>query len=200
MPNFTDRPPTEPAGHNFDVVRCPAQGKIIACITCPELVGCPTHFYRGHTVPCEQPTCAACQEGLPWRWHGYVTIFTAKTHWHQLLELTAPPAETLAEYRDKFGTLRGCLITVNRTSPRPNGRVRLTTSTADLTKIELPQAPDLRLVLATVWNLPELAAEIRGQLKRHREFIATNPDPLPPDRGTSRLADILPAAGNGRCS
>lgn len=200
MPTFSNRPPDETTSHNFDVVRCPPTGRLVACITSHQLVGCPTHFYRGHTVPCEQPHCPACDEGLPWRWHGYATIWTEKTHWHQLLELTAPPAEILAEYKAKNGTLRGCVITAHRTSPRPNGRVRLTTRTADLTKIDLPNAPDLRLILAALWNLPELAQEIRGLLKNHPEFRATAQPTLPDDHAPTPLAEILNPGGNGRCS
>lgn len=200
MPNFSDRPPAESTGHNFDVIRCPASGKLRACITSENLVGCPTHFFRGHTVPCEPPDCPACAEGLPWRWHGYITIFTAGTHLHQLLEITAAPAETLVQYFDLHKTLRGCEVTMNRTSPRPNGRVRIATRSIDLAAVQLPAAPDLKLILATMWNLPALAQQIKGQLKGHPQFRPKSQPTLPDDRGPSRIADVLEGTGNGRCS
>ena len=200
MPDFTNRPPSESTGHNYDVVRCPATGKLRAVITCPDLIGCPTHFFRGHTVPCEPQNCEACAEGLPFRWHGYVTIFTAATHLHQLLEITAPPAEVLAAYRDQHGTLRGCEVILNRISPRPNGRVRIVTKPLDLEHVHIPSPPDLRLILATMWNLPAVAAEIRGQLKNHSRLEPQPYSELPPDRGPSRIADVIEHGGNGRCS
>jgi hypothetical protein len=76
----------------------------------------------------------------------------------------------------------------------------LTTRTADLTKIDLPNAPDLRLILAALWNLPELAQEIRGLLKNHPEFRATAQPTLPDDHAPTPLAEILNPGGNGRCS
>lgn len=191
MPSFSNTPPSDQTPHNFDIVRCPTQGKITAIITCADLVGCPTHFHRGHTVPCQSPTCDACDEGLPWRWHGYVTIFTAKTHFHQLLELTAPAVEPLVEYRNLNGTLRGVIINAHRISSRPNGRVRITCSKADLTHIIIPNAPDLRLILATMWNLPELAQEIRATMKGFPRFHAETPDDLPPDRRPEKIADLV---------
>lgn len=196
---FSDRPPQETSGYNFDIVRCPASGKLRAAITSETLVGCPTHFFRGHTVPCSGADCSACAEGLPWRWHGYVTIFTSATHFHQLLELTAPPAEALAAYRQTHGTLRGCEIILNRTSPRPNGRVRIQTKPLDLTQMSLPSPPDLRLILATMWNLPDLAQEIRGLLKGHPQFHAKPQPTVPDDHGPSSIADILKTRGNGQC-
>lgn len=196
---FSDRPPQESSGYNFDIIRCPPSGKLRAAITSETLVGCPTHFFRGHTVPCTGSDCSACAEGLPWRWHGYVTIFTAATHFHQLLELTAPPAEVLATYRQQHGSLRGCEIILNRTSPRPNGRVRIQTKPMDLSQVSLPQAPDLRLILATMWNLPDVAQEVRGILKGHPEFRPTEHPTVPNDRGPNRIADILEHGGNGQC-
>ncbi len=197
---FSDRPPATTAGYNYDIIRCPAAGKLRAIITCENLVGCPTHFFRGHTVPCTGNECAACAEGLPWRWHGYVTIFTATTHFHQLLELTAPPAEHLANYHQTHKTLRGCEVILNRTSPRPNGKVRIQTKPFDLSQTSLPSPPDLRLILATMWNLPEITQEIRGLLKGHPQFRPTAQPTVPPDRGINRIAEILEPKGNGRCN
>lgn len=199
MPLFSNAPPADQTPHNYDLVRCPPAGKIVACITCPDLVGCPTHFYRGHTIPCEPPLCAACQEGLPWRWHGYVTIYTDKSHFHQLFELTAPAAEPLTAYREQHGTLRGCVLTASRISPRPNGRVRITTRTADLTNIVLPEPPDLRLILATLWNMPELAQEIRGTIKNHPRFNPKSQSLLPDDHGPTPIATLLNMEKNRPC-
>lgn len=187
MPTFSNRPPAESTGHNYDVVRCPATGKLRAVITSENLVGCPTHFFRGHTVPCDLPDCPACAEGLPWRWHGYVTIFTAQAHLHQLLELTAPPAEVLAAWFDLHKTLRGCEVILNRTSPRPNGRVRIQTRALDLTGIQLPPAPDLKKILATMWNLPKADQQIAGTLKNHPRFVPAAQPTVPDDRGPQKL-------------
>jgi hypothetical protein len=128
---------------------------------------------------------------LPWRWHGYVTIFTAKTHFHQLLELTAPAVKPLLDYREENGTLRGAIIDVHRISPRPNGRVRVVATKADLAVIQLPTPPDLRLILATLWNLPALAQEVRGTQKGFPQFQARGQETLPNDRGPAHIEKCL---------
>lgn len=200
MPAFSDRPPAETSGHNFDVVRCPIAGKLRAVITSESLIGCPTHFFRGHTVPCESPDCPACSEQLPWRWHGYVSVFTASTHLHQLLELTAAPAQILAAWFDLHKTLRGSEVVLNRTSPRPNGKVRLQVRAIDLSAVQLPPAPDLRRVLATLWNLPVATQAVSGLMKNHPQFRPESQQKLPADRGLNRVSEILEGNGNGRCS
>lgn len=191
MPDFSNTPPSDQTSHAYDIVRCPAAGKLRAVITCPDLVGCPTHFYRGHTVPCQAPLCEACDEALPWRWHGYVTIFTAKTHFHQLLELTAPAVKPLLDFREEHATLRGAIIEVHRISPRPNGRVRIVCTKADMTVIQIPTPPDLRLILATLWNLPELTQEIRGTQKGFPQYQAQAQETLPNDRGPNRIDELV---------
>jgi len=193
---FSNRPPRESTGHNFDVIRTPASGKLRGIITSENLIGCPTHYFQLHTVPCQQPECQPCNLGLPWRWHGYVTIFTANTHLHQLLELTAPPAEVLATYYEQHGTLRGCEIIAGRVSPRPNGRVRLITKPANLENISLPTPPDLRLILATIWNLPELAAQVNGTQKGHPRINVKTQDLHAPAAIPQRIGDFLETGGH----
>jgi hypothetical protein len=138
-----------------------------AVITCHDVAGCPTHFFGGRTVPCETENCVACQEGISWRWHGYVSAYLLKAKLHFLFEMTARCAEILIDYRKANGTLRGCQFIAARPSRKPNGRVYLTTKRIDLEGIFIPNPPDLPKLLSMIWNLPAPDVHVNGRVKNH---------------------------------
>lgn len=177
MLNFSPNVPEKTSGSAFTLHRTPAKGKLIATVTCDQLVGCPTHFYGGHTVPCEAPDCQACQAASPWRWHGYLSAVDSKTGEHIIFEVTAQAAEPFAAYRKHHGTLRGCLFQATRRGQYRNGRVLIQCKPADLTQIVLPDSPDLITCLCYIWHVDPPEASIDGQLKKvDRIKINRKPD------------------------
>lgn len=159
MPTYTNAPPPDPRGNSFTLIRTPANGILSALITCSDMVGCPTHWYGGRTVPCESDNCVPCSEGIPWRWHAYVSAVLSKTHRHVLIEFTAQAAEHLVIFRNAQTTLRGCHINARRAHNRHNGRVIITCKPTDLTDMRLPKEPNLIAALSIIWNLSPLAVE-----------------------------------------
>lgn len=127
---------------------------MVAIITCDDLIGCPTHYYKGRTQPCSAPDCEACREQVPWRWHGYVSALNTVTHEHFIFEMTAQATDALVAYREQHGTLRGCVFEARRLHARQNARVILRCTPADLQKISLPKPPKLEHALSILWNLP----------------------------------------------
>lgn len=158
MPNWSHDVPADPANHGLPLRRTPARANLIGVITSDEMIGCDTHYFHARTLPCERPNCEACNEGFPFRWHSYVSYWDPKQQEHAILELTAQAAEHLVTYKQAHGTLRGCLFQASRVGARPNGRVLLRCKPADLTKLPLPSAPDLEVVLSVVWNVQQSAA------------------------------------------
>ncbi len=154
MPNFTNDPPKDPRGHGLPLRRCPTMKALRAIVTSSDLVGCATHYYGGRTVPCETKECEACLNGVPWRWHSYLSAWDPANKIHFLYESTARATEPFVQYRDAHGSLRGCDFRAQRMNARPNARVYVETKPADLEKIILPDAPDLIAVLSIIWNLP----------------------------------------------
>ena len=154
MPNFTNRPPAEPRGPAFPLQRTPTSKPLIAIITCDDLIGCPTHFFKGRTQPCSAPDCEACLEQVSWRWHGYVSALNVTTHEHFIFEMTAQATDALVAYRKQHDTLRGCLFEARRLHARQNARVILRCKPADLQQISLPTPPNLEHALSILWNLP----------------------------------------------
>jgi len=176
MPNWTRRPPADDDAHGIRLRRTPCGGQILAIVTSHDLIGCNTHFYRNRTVPCEAPDCQACNEGLPWRYHAYLSAVDAKTNEHFLFEMTPAAAEVFSDYFERHETLRGCLFKAHRSSPHPNGRVLISATPADLSTRTLPKEPNITKLLCYVWNVTNDNANNAPSSRRHSRFQIIQPD------------------------
>lgn len=166
MPNWSTTPPVDPRGHALSLIRTPANGRFVLFVTSPDLIGCATHWFGGRTVPCESPECEACNEGVPWRWHSYLSGLVAGTRRHVMMEFTAQATEILCAYRKAHGTLRGCQVHATRHRNRHNGRVLLNCTPGPLQQMNLPNAPNLVDVLSIIWNVPRPALEETGSERK----------------------------------
>lgn len=165
MPSFTTTPPPDARGNPLELKRTPAKGTLKAIVTSSDLIGCHTHFFHGRTMPCDVDDCKACQSGMPFRWHAWLSAFTSRVNQHILFEMTAQAAEHFVQYRKVHGTLRGCLFEALRPSGRPNGRVMIHTRPADLSGINLPKEPNLISALSIIWNIALVDVDVAGILK-----------------------------------
>ncbi len=169
MSKWTSNPPPREAGYGMRLIRTPANGKLNGLITCDDLIGTPTHYFGGRTVPCDDQECKACEAAIGWRWHAYVPIVLARTHEHCILELTAQAAQSLKDYRKENLTLRGTWLSAQRAGNRRNGRVIITLAPHDLTQITLPPEPDVQQIMLHIWGIQasatarETYAEDRGR-------------------------------------
>jgi len=154
MPTLFNSIPDAATTPALSIVRTPTLKAIVAVVTTPDMLGTYTHWWKGRTIPCERPQCEACDAGTPRRWHSWLGAITVSTSEPFLFELTAGAAPPLTQYKEAYGTLRGCLFQASRASARPNARVVIRTKPADLSKIKLPDPPDLVKCLAILWNLP----------------------------------------------
>lgn len=154
MPTWSKDVPADPRGPAFPILRTPAFKPLAGVITSPDLVGTFTHYWKGRTMPCEQEACEACKAGIPFRWHAYVSAWTRSTGLHFIFECTAQAAETFTDYRDAFGTLRGCMFIATRMNQKANGRVLIQTKPLDLKTDVIPTPPDVVKCLSIIWNLP----------------------------------------------
>lgn len=188
MPLFSNAPPDDPRGHALDLKRCPVFKPLVAIVTCHNLIGCPTHFYGGRTVPCEEKDCEPCKEGSPWRWHSYLSCYSPAEKVHFLFENTARATEPFVLFRKAHGTLRGCCFRAHRANGRANGRVYIETKPSDLEKITLPEPPDLEKVLSIIWNIPLQAITTAGL---QRNVPRAQVDQTTPSE--THISDILKA-------
>jgi hypothetical protein len=154
VPNFSTEIPKEEKAYGFDLRRTPADKAIEAICIQEDLIGCFTHFYHGRTSPCEGSECPACADSQPARWHGYLGAFDPRNHEQFIFEFTLKPAEALRQYRDTYGTLRGCIFNAHRPKRTKNARIILRCKPIDLTKITIPEPIDMVRALCTIWQLP----------------------------------------------
>lgn len=165
MPQFSNCPPKDPRGHALPLVRTPAGRALTAIATSDDLVGCPTHFWGGRTVPCEIDDCKPCNEGHPWRWHAWLSAYDPRDHRAFVFEVTARVAEIFVAYRDAHGTLRGCKFRAQRRTMAANSRVFLECQPCDLQGQHLPDPPNLIKCLSVIWNIRTPDLDVAGILK-----------------------------------
>lgn len=184
MLTLTNGPPEDPRGNGLPLLRTPTGRPLVAIVTSVDLVGTPTHFWKGRTVPCEIDECEPCENGMPWRWHGYLAAYRQADALHFLFEFTARASQAFLEYRKAYGSLRGCAFRAHRVNLAANARVHLVCKPADLAGIALPQPPDLVRVLSVLWNIatPDLeVADLMKGLPRVRVDSSGRGEALPPD-------------------
>lgn len=154
MPKWSNEIPESPRGPALPIRRTPAGKPMEAIVTSFDLIGCFTHFYKGQTVPCEGEDCPAHLEGIPFRWHAYMTAVDYHNNLHFIFECTAISAEFFTAFRSQYMSLRGCHFKATRWNNRPNGRILVRTKMADLAERTLPDPPDLQKAMAILWSLP----------------------------------------------
>lgn len=162
MPKWTTEVPESTRGPAFPIRRTPASRPILAIVTSEDLIGCYTHFWQGSTVPCEGEGCEPCLNGMPYRWHAYMTAVDHQTALHFIFEVTALGAEYFTVYRDAHQSLRGCFFQAKRWNNRPNARILVQCKPADLNQVHLPPPPDLRKAMAILWSLPAPEVTVAG--------------------------------------
>lgn len=177
MPNWSTDIPDEPRGHGLPIKRTPAYKPLHAIVTSTDLIGCYTHFYKGSTTPCSRPDCEPCLNGIPYRWHAYMSAVDVGTNLHFIFEVTALSAEFFVAYRERHLTLRGCQFQAKRWNNKPNGRILIQTKPADLGERQLPPVPDLKKCMAIIWSLPLPTVTTPDRdPERNMPHVHTDPD------------------------
>lgn len=175
---FTNTRPVDATGQALVIHRTPTNGKPTAISLTHDLVGCWTHFFRNRTVPCQKPRCPACDAQYPARWHAWLIGWNQRANTQFIFEMTAAISEVFADYRDHYGTLRGCQFTTWRPSKKPNGRIACELKPATLNGIILPEPPDLIAVLCKIWNVPAEDAKSNPPNRPNGDGRITNNDRL----------------------
>jgi len=190
MAQWSNTAPDVATKYAYELHRTPADRPLNAIITSNDIIGCHTHYWGGRTVPCEAPHCPACDEGMPSRWHAYLSVFDPKTHDHFLFECTAKAVQPLEEYRDSYGTLRGCFFSASRPKRRKNSKIIIAVRPADLTKTRIPDALDVIRAMSIIWQMPDTALQTPSA--EH-----STPTITPDHAIINRMRDVSPN-NNGR--
>lgn len=172
MPHFSTDLPIDREAYGLPIKRTPTHGRMIAIVTSHDFVGCDTHFWGGHTVPCERPDCKACAAGMPFRWHSYLAALDQHNHLHMIFEATLQASLPFVEYRNAHHDLRGCAFEACRLNAKTNGRVIIRTKTAPIEHIRLPAPPDLIACLSIIWDLPREGVNVHQGIPQNEEAHA----------------------------
>jgi len=175
MPNWSTDIPDDPRGHGLPLIRCPAQTTLEAIVTCDNLIGCDTHFWAGHTVPCTKPECDPCTDGNRWTWHAYLSAYDPKSDEHFIFECTQRGAMPFKEYFRAHHSLRGCQFQAYRWKRAKNGRVQIKCTPTAFNHNLLPKPPILQNVMAIIWKLPMPNTWVAGAEHGHPRIHA-DPD------------------------
>ncbi len=154
MPNWSQQPPADLKTESMPLMRTPPKGKLKGLITSDKLIGCPVHWWRGRSMPCDGERCPACEKHTPWRWKGYICLWTPNTTLHFILELPAAATDPLGDYLAQYETLRGAKFTTCRIPEKPTGKVHSEIARIDISQYKLPQAPNILNHLSKIWDLP----------------------------------------------
>lgn len=174
MPTWSNQCPSDPRGHGLPLLRTPAGRSLHAVVTSDDIIGCNTHFWGGHTVPCEAPECDACAAGVPYRWHGYLSAYNVLDKLHFVFEVTAQAAQTFMNYRKEHGEMRCCQFEAYRWQHKKNGRVILKCERSAINPTALPRAPDLVRLMSIIWRLALPSVTLDGVDRGVTRVIATS--------------------------
>ena len=159
MPKWTREPPAHKDLATLPILRAPPRGVLVGQLTSYEMVGCPIHWWRGRSLPCEDHKCPACQNKVPFRWKGYLGFWQPAQSQHSLLEIPAAAADTVADFRLQNPTLRHAIVELKRVPEKANGRVLLRIKPGPTDAKMFPQPPDTERLLAKIWDLPAITAD-----------------------------------------
>lgn len=154
MPIFSSDLPVVEKHMGFDLKRCPDSKPLDAICTSENFLVTQTHFWGGRTVPHEIENCPACNKMQPYRTHVYLAGIIPSSREHFIFECSSNAAKAFDEYRNIYGTLRGCFFRASRPKGTRNGKVVIITRQADLQKCPLPEPPDLERALCVIWQIP----------------------------------------------
>lgn len=163
MESWTNRPDRDPSDVPLNLLRVKPGRPIGGIALTDDLTGAYTHFWHGRTKLCTEHLCEACAALNAARWKGYLQIWNPTSGVIAIMEMTASCVPAVENWIDKYGSLKGAKVTVQRAGAKVNSRVVCEIQSSPYTTQKLPEAPDLQKQLARMWEstqptLPRLAA------------------------------------------
>ncbi len=174
MPIFSNKPPDSHGSNNLQILRTPAKGNLYVICLSESVLGSPTHYFNGRTVPHEELECEPCSLHISWRWHSYTVVQEQPTQQMFLLELTAQATEPLLQIYEQLGGLRGVMLELTRRGEKRNGRVIVHTAHPKPRNFQLLDPPNQIDVLFNLWGLDPARAREYKSIRR-QDAVSVNP-------------------------
>lgn len=150
----------DPKGYTtkYTLRRCPTRGRLHVVILSHDMQCAPTHYFAGRTRPCSGTACQACARNHMPRWHGWIAAIDLDTNEHVVVELSRAVCDKVTAIFDERRTLRGMRMILERKNPKPNAAIHARFAPPAAGTGELEEAPDVRPILARIWEIKDDAA------------------------------------------
>lgn len=181
--DWADSPPKHAQQPQQDLRRCPPGGMPPFICLSDWTTGNEMHWWGGRSFPHLKHNCPACAAKRSKVWKGYLAALDPQRRSTFIAEVTPNCMDALSAYKLCFGSLRGAVITLHRSSTKINGRVTATVTQANLAGLDLPTCPNIRDSLAHMWQTdhitedacPEDGRPIVDSPMNNAELAAKNP-------------------------
>lgn len=151
-PQWSAEPPAARDFAAIRLMRVPTVGSIQGIATAECVMGTNTHWANSRTVPCDETGCALCRDGHPRRWHGYLDIYDQLTQRQTVVQVTDLGAQQLHAISQKYGTLRGLLLSFSRIAKRPNARIQVDARQIPQAISDLPAPVNIPAYMSVIWQ------------------------------------------------
>jgi len=114
------------------------------------------HYFAGRSSECtadQTGACAACTEGYPVKWLGYLDVIHQNEDVRGFLEMTATASRLLVHQLDDRESLRGLVIRCARTKGGKKGRWIISVLARKEESVKLPEEESPILTLRYLWNV-----------------------------------------------
>jgi hypothetical protein len=150
---WEDCPRKDGGEHAWSLIQTPPKGTLeVVCIS-HKVVGAYVHFWNNRTLGCTGEGCEPCEKNRAKFWEGYVAALKARSFDRVIVRITEKIGGQIATWRADRHTLRGAMMTFDRPSRTPNGRIRLQIQSEAANLPDKIVAPDMHEVLCHIWRM-----------------------------------------------
>lgn len=151
--NFRSSPSVRSKARKYDILRTPGGG-IGNLVLLGEGFGWQElHYWRKKSVPHNEAYCEPCEFNCDLRERGYIAATPNGKVDVQILEVTDQCAAAIAEATERFHSLRGLIVGLERKEKKSNGKLRIVFSGKQIHSDFLPASPDVEEVMRRIWGL-----------------------------------------------
>lgn len=159
---WEDCPRKDGGEHAWTLAQTPPKGTLDVIVISPAIVGCYVHFWANRTIGCTGPDCEPCEKNRAKFWEGYLAALRSRSLDRLILRITEKIGGRIAQWRADRHTLRGAVMSLDRPSRTPNGRIRLVIQDNAVNLPDKIVEPNMREVLCHIWRLHEKPAHAMG--------------------------------------
>lgn len=151
--DFRSSPTTKNKARKYDILRTPAKGIGNLVLLGDGFRWQQLHYWRGKSVPHNNEWCEPCDFNCELRERGYIMCTPNGTIDIQILEVTDQCEDAIADAVERFHTLRGMIVGLERKEKKANGKLRIVFPGKQIHSDLLPPSPNVEEIMRRIWGL-----------------------------------------------